>query len=231
MVHVVAIRRYPVKSMGGETLERVTLDARGLVGDRAFAVRDADSRLASGKNSGRMVRRDGVFAYSARTGPDAVVVSDGEHEWAAGDPALDAELTRALAADVRVAAETDVPHFDGGAVSLVGTATLAWCARELGVDPDARRLRVSLVVETEEPFEEESWAGEVVVGAGAPSGAVLRPVERIQRCRTIDLPQDGVASQTRWLVPLGRSRDTRVGIYCDVALPGTISVGDEVRAL
>jgi MOSC domain-containing protein len=34
------IRRYPVKSMGGEVLESVELTANGLVGDRAWAVRD-----------------------------------------------------------------------------------------------------------------------------------------------------------------------------------------------
>ena len=34
------IRRYPVKSMGGEVLESVQLTAAGLVGDRAWAIRD-----------------------------------------------------------------------------------------------------------------------------------------------------------------------------------------------
>jgi uncharacterized protein YcbX len=37
---VQAIHRYPVKSMGGESLERARLDERGLRGDRAWAVRD-----------------------------------------------------------------------------------------------------------------------------------------------------------------------------------------------
>jgi hypothetical protein len=34
------IRRYPVKSMGGERLDRVEVDTNGLYGDRAWAVRD-----------------------------------------------------------------------------------------------------------------------------------------------------------------------------------------------
>ncbi|WP_084128337.1 MOSC domain-containing protein [Demequina sp. NBRC 110055] len=226
MTVVTAIRRYPVKSMGGEALDRVELDARGLVGDRAWAVRDGDSRLASGKNTKRMVRRDGVFAFSAATRAEGVVVSGpGGRHGLAGDPAVDAWLADALAAEVALAPETDVPHFDDGAVSLVGTATLDWCARELGADADARRLRANLVVATTEPFEEERWEGEVRIGT-----AVLRPAGRIERCRTIDLAQDGLSEKTRWLQPLGKSRDLRVAIYLDVVTPGAIAVGDLVTA-
>ena len=47
---------------------------------------------------------------------------------------------------------------------------------------------------------------------------------------TIDLAQDGVASSTRWLTALGASRDLRVAVYCDVATPGTLAVGDEQHA-
>jgi uncharacterized protein YcbX len=220
---VVAIRRYPVKSMGGEPLAAVEIDQRGLVGDREFAVVDGDGRFASGKNTRRMVRRDGVFAYRARTAPDGVVVS-GEHgTWSVGSSALDAELSRTLDAPVRVLPEQFESHFDDGAVSLIGTATLDWCRREWGVDADARRLRSNLVVETSAPFEEEGWSGEVAIG-----DAVLRPVGRIERCRTIDLDQDGVGSDTRWLVPLGRERNLRMAIYLDVVRTGTVAVGDEL---
>ncbi|WNM24377.1 MOSC domain-containing protein [Demequina capsici] len=223
-MRVVSIRRYPVKSMAGESLESVELDARGLVGDRAWAVRDQDSRLASGKSTRRMVRRDAIFDYAARTDLGAVLVSDGTSEWPAGDPALDAALAAAMAADVRMASESDVPHFDDGAVSLIGTATLEWCARELDVDADPRRLRVNLVVQTQTPFVEETWFGrQVTIG-----GVALRPTQRIERCRTIDLPQDGVADRTRWLKGLGATRDMRVAVYCDVATPGALAVGDEV---
>jgi len=227
---VVSLRRYPVKSMGGEALQSVVFDGRGLVGDRGFAVRDGDDRLASGKNTKRLVRRDGIFEYTARSvsggheGADHVVVSRGGNEWRAGDPELDAHLTDALNAEVRVASESDLPHFDAGSVSLVGTATLDWCARELGVDADPRRLRVNIVVQTEEPFEEETWVGEVRIGE-----AVLRPVARIKRCRVIDLPQDGLDQATRWLKPLGDQRDTRVAIYLDVVTPGVLRMGDMVR--
>ena len=227
---VVSLRRYPVKSMGGEALQSVMFDDRGLAGDRGFAVRDGEDRLASGKNTKRLVRRDGIFEYTARSvsgghqSADHVVVSRGGTEWRAGDPELDAHLTDALSAEVRVASESDLAHFDAGSVSLVGTATLDWCARELGVDADPRRLRVNIVVQTVEPFEEESWVGDVTVG-----DVVLRPATRIKRCRVIDLPQDGLDDSTRWLKPLGDQRDAQVAIYLDVTTPGLLRVGDIVR--
>lgn len=226
---VAGLRRYPVKSMGGETLETVDVDLRGLVGDREFAVRDGAGKFASGKNTKRMARRDRIFEFAARTA-DAVAGSGSEvvvahrgRQWRAGEPALDAHLTAALDAEVQVVAEAGGSHFDEGPVSLVGTATLEWCARELGVDADPRRLRVNIVVQTTEPFEEESWVGDVVVG-----GATLRPVGRLGRCRTIDAVQDGVQETTRWLKPLGERREAFLAIYCDVVSPGAVSVGDPV---
>ena len=45
--NVEQLRRYPVKSMGGEALTSIELTARGLVGDRHYAVRDAGDYLVS----------------------------------------------------------------------------------------------------------------------------------------------------------------------------------------
>lgn len=221
---VLAIRRYPVKSMGGESLASVALDGRGLTGDRWWAVTDDEGHLASGKSSRRFRRRDGVFDYQAATGPDGVSVTGQRGTWAVGDPALDEELATVLGDRCRVAEESDTPHQDAGSVSLVGTASLAWCGDRWDLDPDPRRLRVNLVVETSEPFVEESWVGrDIVIGT-----ARLRVVQRVERCRMIDLAQDGAEAPVRWLTPLAVERDMSLAIYADVSRPGTISVGDEV---
>jgi uncharacterized protein len=223
-VNVVALRRYPVKSMGGESLDRVDLDERGLVGDRIFAVTDDAGRLASGKNSRRFRRRDAVFDWSAATHDGSVVVQGPAGSWIVGDSDLDAALSHAMGDPVRVLREADVPHQDGGQVSLVGTASLEWCRSKLSVDADPRRLRINVVVKTGEPFEEEAWVGSAVsVGA-----VTLRIVERIERCRTVDLAQDGVTSTTPMLRALGAVREMCLGVYSDVVTPGTLAVADEV---
>jgi uncharacterized protein len=218
------IRRYPVKAMGGESLASVALDARGLVGDRAYAVVDADGKLATGKHSRRFRRRDEVFEFASRTTPDGVRVSGRGGDWAVPGEELDLAMSEAIGDAVRVLPETTTPYFDAEAVSVIGTASLAWCRDRLGVDADRRRIRPNLVVETDEPFVEETWAT-VEIG-----DVTLRVVERIERCRMIDIAQEGLPREGRWLKALTQAREMNLGVYADVRQPGALAVGDEVRA-
>jgi uncharacterized protein len=224
-MRIAALRRYPVKSMGGEGLREVDLDGRGLVGDRWYAVEDEQGHFASGKNTRRFRRRDPVFGYVARTDPSgAVVVSDGTQSWAVGDPDLDARLSAEMGLPVAVRPEAGVPHQDDSAVSLIGTATLGWCAERWGGSADPRRVRANIVVETDDPFAEEAWVGrDIRLGT-----AELSVVDRTPRCRMVDIAQDGVEPGAQWLKPLGSERDLMVGIYAEVRTPGRISVGDSV---
>jgi uncharacterized protein len=218
------IRRYPVKAMGGESLESVEVEERGLVGDRWYAVVDGDGKLATGKHSRRFRRRDEVFEFASRTTPHGVRVSGRDGDWAAPSDDLDLVLSEAMGDPVRVLPETVTPHFDARAVSLVGTASLDWCRRHLGVDADRRRIRPNLVVDTDAPFVEETWRGIVELGQ-----VRLRPVERIERCRMVDIAQEGLPREGRWLKALTQTRDMNLGVYLEVDRPGRITVGDEVR--
>lgn len=225
MTVVQEIRRYPVKSMAGESLTSAELDSRGLTGDRWYAVVDDDAKLASGKHSRRFRRRDAVFDFASRTTEEGVLVSGRGGEWRVGDPGLDRALSDAMGDPVRVLPETTTPYFDDGPVSLVGTASLQWCREHLGVDADRRRLRPNLVIETDEPFVEESWT-RVEIG-----GVRLTTVKRIERCRMIDIAQEGLSREGRWLKALTDAREMNLGVYADVARPGGLAVGDEVRAV
>lgn len=223
---VTAVRRYPVKSMGGEDLAVAELDARGLAGDRWYAVVDEEGRLASGKDSRRFRRRDAVFDYAARTGPgDRVTVVRGDQRWRVGDPLLDQRLSEDMGASVRVAPEADVPHQDMGAVSIVGTSSLQWCADRWGGSPDPRRLRANIVVASDEPFVEDRWT-DIELGT-----ARLRVVERVPRCRMIDIVQDGARPGESWLRSLGRERGLCLAVYADVVRPGRVRPGDRVRVV
>jgi uncharacterized protein YcbX len=218
------IRRYPVKSMAGESLDAVEIDLRGLAGDRWYAVVDDEGKLASGKHSRRFRRRDAVFHFASSTTGTGVRVTGRGAGWSVGDPALDAALTEAMGDAVRVLPEARTPHQDEGQVSLVGTASLDWCREHLGVDADRRRIRPNLVVDTSEPFVEETWTGLVSVG-----NSRLRFDKRIPRCRMIDIAQEGLPPESGWLKALTEAREMFLGIHLTVVEPGTVRVGDEVR--
>jgi len=220
---VAMLRRYPVKGMGGESLSTLRLDRRGVTGDRWYAVEDGDGRFASGRDGQRTVHRAAVFAYAARTDAGRVLVTGGEGSWRVGDPGLDAELSAAMGTAVTVRAEGEVPHLEAGQVSLVGTASLEWCRHHLGVDADPRRLRPNIVLRTSVPFVEETWVG-MVLTLGSTE---LRVAERIERCPTVDLAQDGVTTTTPFLRALAEERDLCLGVYAMVEHPGEVALGDE----
>lgn len=222
---VTQLRRYPVKAMGGESLQRIEVDQRGLVGDRQYAVWDADGRLVTGKNSKRFRRRDEIFEFHAETDGDRVRIHRGSEHWDATDPELDTRLAEIMDAPVSIAAEATEPHFDSGSVSLIGSATLRWWQEHHGIDADARRLRVNILVDTTEPFEEDNWIGsELSIGSTR-----FVVTERVPRCRMIDVAQDGAAAEQRWLKVLTQQRDMCTAIYLDVLTPGAIALGDTVR--
>lgn len=256
---VVAIRRFPVKTMGGEALERVAITHAGLAGDRAYAVTCDDGRFASGKNGTRFQRRDAIFGYRANLQPDArgdaphdasvrvwrersirhqdgdsprdqrgalIFEPDPAGPWPIDDPALLDDLRETVGTDVSLH-RSDERFFDASPVSIIGTATCEWAARELGAANAGRRLRANLVIETSEPFEEERWQdGSVTIGA---SGGVVCAVDRVvNRCRMIDLPQDGVANHARFLQALTDRRGPKLAVYANVLRAGSISVGDDV---
>jgi uncharacterized protein YcbX len=124
---------------------------------------------------------------------------------------------------VRVLPEDATSHQDDAQVSLVGTASLDWCREHLGVDADRRRLRPNLVVDTQEPFVEETWSGMLAVGS-----CRLTVVGRIERCRMVDIAQEGLPPEGRWLKALTDTRDMSLGVYLAVTEPGTVRLGDEV---
>ena len=50
---VASLHRYPVKSLLGEDLDELTLDERGVVGDRLWSVRTRADKIGSGKSTSR----------------------------------------------------------------------------------------------------------------------------------------------------------------------------------
>ncbi len=222
-MNIAEIRRYPVKSMGGESLPYVDLDARGLVGDRRFSVVDQDGKLGSGKNSSSFRRFDEIFDYSASMVDDEVRVVGPAGSWRVGDLELDRTLRDHLGAEVHVQRETGTPFYDAG----------PGLARGHGVTrlvPQASRRRRRPSPDPSQPRRGHHRAlrrGDL--GRCHDPGRQRRTQKvdrRIERCRMVDIAQEGLVEQRGWLKALGRERDLCLGIYADVRTPGRIDLGD-----
>jgi uncharacterized protein len=128
---ILEIRRYPVKSMQGELLTSVGLTQLGIDGDRAYAVRDVETRkILSAKSP-----KDGpiLLACSARSTEVAgsaeskVIVTVQGVEFDVLDPALNDVLGGLLGREVRVERATGAdeiyesywPEMEGMALSDV----------------------------------------------------------------------------------------------------------------
>jgi uncharacterized protein YcbX len=239
------IWRYPVKSLRGERVESSAVDARGLLGDRLWAVRDGDGKLGSGKNSRRFRRFPGVplLELSARypVEPSAagdgirppIVVAPDRTEYPVADGSADRFLRSVLTgAALSVVREAEVGHFDEEPVSLIGTATLRWVEEQLpGVPVDARRFRPNLVVRTAEPFAEEAWVGRRVrVGAG-PDAVELEFTHVLQRCVMVVAAQADLPEADGMLRMLAQRSDQplRLAVVGAVVRGGTVRRGDVVH--
>jgi uncharacterized protein YcbX len=224
---VLLVTRYPVKSMAGEPLTTVDVGEAGLVGDREWAVYGADGKLASGKHSRRFRRMDPVFhLVAARRGAETVVTLPDGREVVAGQPDSDSVLSEHFGEPVTVRRESDVQHQDAATFSLVGSATLEVLGRHEGdgrpLDP--RHLRANVVVETHEPYAEESWVGrELTIGT-----VRLRVSGQIERCRMVGVAQVGLPERPGMLKAISDHHHLDAGIYASVLQPGTIAVGDTV---
>jgi uncharacterized protein YcbX len=120
-------------------------------------------------------------------------------------------------------------------VSIVSDGSLHELARQLGVDAvDGRRFRMLIEVEGASPHEEDGWIGGTVeVGT-----AVVEITKPDARCAITTQSPDTGERDLDTLRTILRYRGFRAddpdhkidfGVLGEVAVPGRISVGDEIR--
>ena len=217
--------RYPVKSLMGEKLKSLDIDARGVSGDREYAVSNSDGKFGSGKNTRRFRRIDGLFSMSAESSdqvvsikfPDGVVLTD-------KDPSMNSKLSEILGQSVSLTKEAEIPHFDDGAIHILTTSSLSSLHDLLpnsGID--SRRFRPNIVIDSLHVDQE-------LVGKTIKIGeAVLEITHKTERCRMITIDQPGLESRPEILRSVSQHFGLYFGVYAKVLSTGVLSVGEKVE--
>jgi uncharacterized protein len=252
-IRVARLSISPVRSLGLEHLSSVELGERGVVEDRRFFVIDEGGRLVDQLIAGALVQ---VHAHAnpdatrlRLTLPDGTSI-DGEVGLA---EAVEADIHgRTAVGHVVVGPWADALEAFAGrrvrivrcdrpggtrianAVSLVSDGSLARLAAEMGVAAiDARRFRMLIELEGAAAHEEDGWIG----GRVAIGSAILDITRPDARCAiTTHDPDTGLRDldTLRSIMAYRGVYDGRkaiFGVLGEVAVPGQIAIGDEVRVL
>jgi uncharacterized protein YcbX len=236
----------PVKGMRLAAVEQLELGPTGARGDRAFCIVDAEHKQLLTTRAPRLVQI--VPHWDGRVltlcFPDGSEVSEppplGARATTANyadrpitgrlvDGALSEAVSDHLGRAVRLFARDDGERLaDDAPVTLMSRASLAALAPALdGTVPDARRFRMTVAIDGVGAWEEHGWPGrEIAVGA-----ALLRGLDPVPRCVvTTRDPDDGRTDKPvlAALAKLRGKRDVTFGLWCEVAGPGTVRVGDAV---
>lgn len=254
---IVSMWRYPVKSMLGEELNATEVMERGLRGDRAYALVDAETGAII---SAKLPRKWGVL-FNCRAAldlPDQVKITLPDGSIVMGDAAdVDEILSQAFGRQVKLStaapeapsiemytpniegipdadAETNAairPHtfFDAATVHLLTTATLNQFQSVMPTSRfETRRFRPNFVIQPE-----NSAAGFVEndwVGQTLAIGDQVRlsVTEPCPRCVMTTMPQAELPNDVDILRTIVKHNQGHVGIYASVVQGGTIRRGDRV---
>ena len=223
--------RYPVKSLLGESCTELSIDRRGVVGDRWFAISNSKGKFGSGKNTRRFRKIEGLFNFQAKYDRETLLITfpDGRI-FKANDPNLNRELSFALGQPVTLVSENNISHFDANSLHLVTTASLNWLKNLLPDSTiDERRFRPNLSIDTSEKgLIEHNWIGKnLLIG----DELKIEITGLTERCIMVNMAQEELKCDRHILRKISKKSKNNFGVYAKVIRSGIIRIGDPVSCL
>jgi MOSC domain-containing protein len=243
---VMELWRYPVKSLQGERLTAVNVEADGLAGDRRWGIRDeATGRVLTGRREPRLLEA----AATLGGGGEPMIVLPGGSVLDGPGKVTDAALGDWLDRSVRLvpanrdhgdraeffadatddgseAIEWTMPpgrFVDAMALLVLTTASLrAGAARYPDGEWNVRRFRPNILLEA----AGESWAEDAWCGRAVRIGDVeLLPRQPCIRCTMVTRGQAGLRRDLDIYRTLAHEHDGNLGVWTAVRTGGTLSEG------
>ena len=246
MARVSGLWRYPIKSHGRESLDRVTLtEGEAMPWDRRWAVTHTESLVDGSEwapcaNFSRGSKAPGLAAITSKldestgtltlTHPDLgtlIFNPDDEPQrlidWAGGlIPENRAPSHRLIRAKAQAFTDSDFPS-----VTIGNMASHRAVEARLGHETSPHRWRCNLWIDGLDPWTEFDWMDqEIRIG-----GAVLRAQERTDRCLATHNNPDTGARDDNLLDVLDKFGHRDFTVRAMVICSGEVAIGDPVESL
>ena len=232
---LIALWRWPVKSMAGERVSALRVDGRGAGGDRTHAVlyehKGARKRLTA-REAPRLLAWQGLYPLNIDGGldparpPFAVVVAPDGHRYRWGDPRLRSALEADLGRPVELMRDVEGIHDLPRTLLITLQSSLDALGEELGAPVDLRRFRTNLHLDLPVPaWSELGWEGGELAFEG---GVRLRLLHPCERCA---IPTRDPDTQVKWpglLRHLNAEHAQVFGINARVVTAGRVAAGEAV---
>lgn len=224
------LRRFPVRSLGGESPDECLVEGSTLAGDRIYDLYDEEDRvLVSSRDAPFLLRYRARYMDALVRGRDLsawirVRMPDGT-EVPLVDAAWIDDVARRRGKPMSLRARADAAS-DPAPLHVLSVPTVRFLEQQYGGPIEPLRLRSNLLLDLPEarPFEEDRWIGrQVWVG-----DALLEIVGPCERAIVPTLDADTPERSPGLLSAILRARGGMIGVSAR-ALTGTrLRVGDPV---
>lgn len=224
------LRRFAVRSLGGESPDEALVFGSGLVGDRIYDLFDEqDGVPLSARTVPFLLRYRVRFMDPMVRGGDLerwirVKMPDGS-ETALSDRRWVDDVSRRCGRPVRLRAR---PHQESDLAPLhvLSVQTVRFLEKQYGGPLEPARFRSNLLLDLPEarPFEEDRWIGrQLWIG-----DVLLEIVKQCDACIVASLDAETTERSPGVLSAIARGRGGMTGVYARVLTGNRVRVGDPV---
>ena len=204
------IWRYPVKSMGGERLDRAIVSPLGLAGDRVVLVLNKQGRVVTARSHAALL------GHHATTAADGTPLVDGR-PWT--DPSVLADVRKIAGPGAELVPDQTADRFDVLPLLVATDGAIAEFGR------DGRRLRPNLVIGGVTGLDERKWPGRKL-----RIGDVIIDVDSLRgRCVMTTYDPDTLEQDSTVLRDIVKRFEGKLALNCAVEHGGAITLNQAVE--